>query len=410
MTGAVLSDMTSSWSVPGAALTLTAEPRTFFGEVTEVGRLSFAGGGAAYGELVPARPFDLSGFEELRLWVRATARADGTARRPFRLAVSFADGQDRPGEQHRWFVPFQADGGWELHRIGIENERRGAVTRIRLETLGTGAFTVWLSQLRAVREEVPMDVERALIAAWDGVRVPGLDRVPVREFPAASALRIPLTPGFAAGNRVRVEGLEGSPVTRDVSRADHEPGAGRTTLELTAALDAPFVPGTTVRLLAPMTKDAVAPRLRLSFDGLRDDPQRSGQTVQQDSFRLRGQVIECSVRPAARACTADYLLTVEVGGDPIRAAALAGAVARCFSADRPLWIDGSPVPLRILPPPHGRRSGPVADRAAGGGNPAGGHGSEPGDVGTPSAAAYRSVGGVADAHGGVRLAPRTLRG
>src|SRR5437660_300244 len=84
--------------------------------------VSRPGAQSEFAEFVPAGPLDLSGFDELRFWVRANRRADGSQLQSFFLEFSYVDQNDVPGEEHRWFVPVDRPGFWEQRRVGIEND------------------------------------------------------------------------------------------------------------------------------------------------------------------------------------------------------------------------------------------------------------------------------------------------
>jgi hypothetical protein len=84
---------------------VVAETRPFFDRDVTVNRLRYAGGAAPTAGFLPASPVDLSGFDELRVWIQAGRAADGSVKQPFYLAFSFDDGHDLRSDQHRWFVP-----------------------------------------------------------------------------------------------------------------------------------------------------------------------------------------------------------------------------------------------------------------------------------------------------------------
>ncbi len=342
--------MTVPWSSTDPALRMTVERRPLFGAETVVGRLRHDGGATGAAEFVPAAPLDLTGAEELRLWIQADRPADGSGRRPYYLALTYQDAADGPADRHRWYLPAGAPGTWEQRRIGIEADRRGAVRRFALEPLGPAPFTVRLSPLLAVREEMLDDVERALRDALAGVEPPGLARIPVAAAVSAGATVVPVTGrGFAAGNRVRLDGGTAGTEVHDLVEAAADPATGRSTLTLARPLGGAFTPsGGTVTVLVPVTDEPVTPRIALAPLDVREDLPRSWQLDQRDSFRPRGALTVCSVRRAARAYLADYQLDVVAARDR---AALVGAVVRRLSADRALWIDGAPAPVWIVPAP-----------------------------------------------------------
>ncbi|QXJ21276.1 hypothetical protein AGRA3207_002113 [Actinomadura graeca] len=349
MTSLVVHDMTVPWSSADPALRMTAEPRPFFGAETAAGRLRHDGGAAGTAEFVPPDPLDLAGAEELRLWIQADRPADGTAGRPYYLALSYQDAADGPSDRHRWYLPVAAPGSWEQRRIGIEGDRRGAVRRLALEPLGPEPFTVRLTPLLAVREEMLGDVERALQDALAGVEPPGLAGVPLAGAAGAGATAVPVAaPGFAAGNRVRLDGGTAGAEVHDVIQAVSDPATGRTTLTLARPLAGSFTASATVTVLVPVTDEPVNPRIVLASLDVREDPARSWHLDQRDSFRPRGALTVCSVRGPARAYLADYQVEVVTARDR---SALVGAVVHRLSADRVLWVDGSPAPVWIVQAP-----------------------------------------------------------
>ncbi|MBD2896952.1 hypothetical protein amrb99_59050 [Actinomadura sp. RB99] len=352
-------DMTVPWTSVDPALHMTVERWPFFGVETVVGRLRNDGGTTRAAEFVPSVPLDLTEFNELRLWVQADRTAVGSDRLPYYVALAYQDAADGPADRHRWYLPVNAPGGWEQRRIGIEGDRRSAVRRFALEPLGPAPFTIRLTPLLAVREEMLVDVEHALRESLAGLKPPGLTNVPVASAVSAGATEVPVRAlGFAAGNRIRLdEGTAGSEV-HDVLRAVADRTAGRTTLTLARPLAGSFAQDDgTVTVLVPVTDEPVTPRIVLTPLDVREDPTRSWQVDQRDSFRPRGAITVCSVRPAARAYQADYQVEVVATRDR---AALVGTVVRRLSADRALWIDGTPAPVWIVQAP------PLLERNSGG--------------------------------------------
>jgi hypothetical protein len=363
MTSQVVHDMTTPWvSSDTAALDVAVETRPFAeGEVT-VNRVRHGAATAAVAEFVPGATLDLTDFDELRVWIRASAPADGSAAVPFYLALSYRDTNDGPSDEHRWFVPVNAAAVWEQRRVGIEGDRRSSIDRFRFETVGTAPFTVDLFQLLAVREQMLPDVEQALVGALDGIELPGLAHVPLAAAasPGDQAVEVPLTPGFEVGNRVRLEGGTAGDETHEVGQVQTDPVANRTrlgfpagdrvvgTLTLGTAFVSVVVP---VEVEAPPAVGRIpVPRVTVTNLDAREDPGRSGYASQRDSFRPRGPRTVCSVRPAARAYTVDYQV-VAVANTRSQQALIHNGLLGRVSADRGLWINGAAAPVWMLPPP-----------------------------------------------------------
>ncbi|MEU6232947.1 hypothetical protein [Kitasatospora sp. NPDC047058] len=363
MTTLLVHDTNSAWTSTHPALEVTTEGRKLLDREVTVNRLRFSGGPTeAVAEFVPDRPLDLTEWDELRVWIRAEAPADGTTACPFYLALSYEDAEDTLQEQHRWFVPVNEPQVWEQRVIGISADRRGAVVRFRVETVGTTAFTTELFRLVAVREEMLEDIERALGEALSGMSLPGLTRVPVRATanPGDSTVTLDYAPGMAAGNRIFLEGSPLGDEVHDVVGAEHDRAAGRTRLTFPEAspLVGTFTAGTsfasvTVPVAAESASDpdeTVTPRVVLSCTDVREDPERTGYIAQRDSFRPRGRLTACAVRPPARAFHADYQVSVFGGSHAAQVTVHNGVLSR-LSADRALWINEAPVPVEVLPPP-----------------------------------------------------------
>jgi hypothetical protein len=90
----------------------------------------------------------------------------------------------------------------------------------------------------------------------------------------------------------------------------------------------------------------------------REDLDRTGYVTQRDSFRLRGALTVCSVRPAARAYGVDYQIVARAR-TRTQQMFIQTALLQRLSIDVALRINGVPSPVAILPPP------PVEDREVG---------------------------------------------
>ncbi|MER7728948.1 hypothetical protein [Streptomyces sp. NPDC096323] len=388
MTTLVVHDTTEAWTSAHPALEVTTGSRTVLGRDATVNLLRYEGSpgsgppdrpgdgppdrpgdgpqdrpeGGAAAEFVPPQPLDLTAWEELRMWIRATVPADGTPARPFYLALSYEDAHDTAEEQHRWFVPVNEPQGWEQRVICIGADRRGAIARFRLEAVGAAAFTVELFRLVAVREEMLRDIEDALADALSGVRLPGATEVPIRTTvnPAATTVVIDLALGVAVGNRILLRGAGPlSDEVHDVVQVDHEPATGRTVLAFAA--DSPvlgtFTAGTSsVSVLVPVSVEGAAvpgqeasARIVLRALDVLEVPERSGGVAQRDSFRRRGQLTTCAVRPPARAYAVSYRVT-PFGADRAQQLAIHTDLLARLGPDRALWINDAPAPVQLLAP------------------------------------------------------------
>ncbi|MFF0445278.1 hypothetical protein ACFYT4_02470 [Streptomyces sp. NPDC004609] len=362
MTTLLIHDTTRPWTSTDPALDVSVGSRALFGRQITVNRLRYDGGAPAAADFLPGNPIDLTDWEELGLWVRADTPADGTRARPFYLALSYADAQDTPGEEHRWFIPVNAAHGWEQCPIGIGADRRARIVKFRLETVGGIPFAVELYRLRAVREEMLKDVEQALTDALSGMTPPGLTGVPLRAgaAPGDSAVQTAHTPGLAPGNRILLRGSPSGDEEHDVDRVEQDPAGDRTRLTLAASspVRGTFPAGdSSVSVVVPVAfgtaaalPGAATPRVEVSTTDVREDPDRTGCVAQRDSFRPRGPLTLCTVRPPARAYTADYRITA-VGQGAGQQTWVHNEVLTRLAADRPLWINDAPAPVRMLPPP-----------------------------------------------------------
>jgi hypothetical protein len=368
VTSLLVHDMDTAWTPSSASLVVAVEEQLVAGERVVVNHLVAAAGAAgASAELVLDPPLDLGGYDELRLRIRATRPADGSEARPFYLELSYTDAGDGTGDEHRWLVPIARSGTWEQRHFGIESDRRGQVDRFRLTCLEATPFECWVDRLLAVREEPVADLEGSLARALDGtIPLPELNSVGLLEDAAQgdTEIVVPPTPGFRAGNRVLLSGGTSSEERHDLAEAVHDPGGTppRTTLRLDPADP---VAGTfaadagTVSLAVPVfvevppeLRPPVSPALHVTSLGLREDLQRTASVPQRDSFRQRGAVTVCSVRPGARAYLADYQI-VAVAPERRQQGAVYEMVLRRLSADTGLRVDGvpAPAPVWMLPTP-----------------------------------------------------------
>jgi hypothetical protein len=311
-------------------------------------------------EFLPLAPLDLGAFDELRFWIRSDVAADGSPAAPFYLEFSYVDAGDLPGDEHRWFVPVNGRLTWEQRRIGIESDRRTAITRFRFTCVTATRFECRIDDLRAVHEEMLADLETALVGLLEApVDLPGLTNVPlaVTGNLGDGQVVLPPTAGFAMGNRIRVQG--GAPPDPPHSVAGVATGVNTTlTFPAGEALQNTFpLPLGNVSLLVPVLVEAPpvptvspSPAVVLTLVDVREDLDRTGYGIQRDSFRPRGPLTVCSTRPAARAYIVDYQVTT-VAPERSQQRFVQDRLLDRLSIDRPLWINGAPAPVWILPPP-----------------------------------------------------------
>lgn len=383
MSHIVIHDMDAAWASSNPSA-LSAQPDAGYLVEGAGSTLLSAQPGAlgAYIELTPGSALDLTGFEEIRFWIRADQEADGSPSRPFFLELSYTDAADAAGEEHRWLVPVNQRGTWEQRRIGIGSDRRSAIVGFRFRCTTNLAFRCRIDEILAVRDEVLSDAEAALVARLAGATLPGVTGIALSQAaaPGATAVVIPLNKGFHAGNRVLVQGGSAGDEEHAVTSVTHDAGAGTTTLGL-ASSDAVVgslpAGSATVTILAPIiveappsAPDAVSPAILVTLLDAREDLERAAAYLQRDSFRPRGARVACSVRPAAQPYRVDYQIAAVA---PIRSQQLAvqehvlGRISGVDSvggagAAGALRINGQPAPLIVLPPPElsGRAAGVLA--------------------------------------------------
>lgn len=323
---------------------------------------ALASAAGTFVELTPAAPLDLRGFEEIRFWFRTAGSVTAAVQPAFFLEFSYTDSADVPGELHRWLVPTGVLNEWDQVRIGVENDRRGAVNAFRFTCLTNSPFTAWIDDLRGVREDMADDVEAAIVShALTGFTFPGLTGLPLTANANAgtSTLSVAIAPGFSAGNQVVARGGSAGEETHRIQAVTDGPVT--TTLTLTEPLTGSFATGTgTVSLTAPAilqmpeTPDPPSPALVIDHLGATEDLERSSHVAQRDSFRVRGGLTACSTRAAARAFSIDYQITPRAPfRDQVRM--LHSHLLRVFRSDVPLRVNGFFCPVATLPPPDVRR-------------------------------------------------------
>ena len=370
MSNLLVHDLDSAWvSSSPAALEVavdTAPVAGTGGAGAASNRLTARSGATdQFAELTLPAPLDLRPFEELRFWVRATAPADGTTARPFLLELSYLDDGDVGGEEHRWFVPVNRAGLWEQRRIGIEADRRSAVRRFRLRCLTDRPFVCNVDELLAVHEELLADVETALIAQIGEIAsLPGVSGLPLSQPASPGQLQVVLAgaPEFDITNRIVIRGGSAGSEIHEVTGVARAPGT--TTLSFAAgnAVVGTLAAGVaTVSILVPAIDASGTPpptprpAILLTRLDVREDLERTPYATQRDSFRPRGTLVVCSVRPSARAYWVDYQVAIAAQRRAHHIAILTALLQR-LSTDLAVRINGSPSPVRVLAAP------PLEDR------------------------------------------------
>lgn len=363
MSSLLVHDLDAPWasSSPGT-LSVTVDTVSFSGSGTASNRLAASTGAInQFAEIILPAPLDLRAFEELRFSVRGSVPADGSTNRPFLLELSYVDDGDTPGEEHRWFVPINRAGSWEQRRIGIEADRRGAVRRFRLRCLTDRPFVCNVDELLAVHEEMLADVEAALIGRVSGqIGLPGLSNVPLSQPASPGQLQVVMAGAldFDAGNRVLIRGGSAGDETHTVTAVARAGNATTLTFGAGDGIVGTLAAGTaTVSVLVPTIDvpdlnppTTPRPAVALTRIDVREDLERTPYTTQRDSFRRRGTLVVCSVRPSARAYTVDFQISV-VAQRRAHAAAIFTGLHQRLSTDIGLRINGAVAPIRTLAAP-----------------------------------------------------------
>ncbi|GLZ78603.1 hypothetical protein Afil01_34100 [Actinorhabdospora filicis] len=310
----------------------------------------------------PPGPLDLRPYKELRLWTWATRGGDGTANRPFALELGYTDAGDLPGEEHRWYIPVNRARVWEQHAFGIAADRRAQVTGMWLRALTDTPVTVRLDELLAVDEHPLTDLEHGLTALLGGLPLPGVTALAVQ--PAAFAATTLVTAHntlLRAGNELA---LSDRAARHRVTSAVHDQPAGTTTLTIAPGLAQAAASGVTISVVAPVVAEEEPlrppgatpdPAILLTLTDQREEPERGWNVAQRDSFRPRGPMTVCSVRPPARPVLAEYQI-LPASGDRDQSLALREAILARVGIDTGLRVNGTVLPVRtLLPPPLDQR-------------------------------------------------------
>jgi hypothetical protein len=353
MPATVIDSMATPWSSSTPALQVVVAPTGASDPGTSNRFSAPLGAVGAMATFTPVAPLDLSAFDELRFWVRADRRADGTAGAPFWLELSYRDTGDLPTEEHRWFVAINAADTWEQRRIGIAGDRRSAIDRLRFTALDDRSFSIFVDDLLAVEERPIADLETALVGrVGESLAIPGLVDVALTQTanPGAATISVPAAAPFAAGNEILITGGSAGSQTREVTGV--APAAGATVLTLGQPVVGTLTAGVaTVTVLVPVVVEAPptpiahpVPAVVITPLGVTEDLERTRNTQQRDSFRPRGSRVACSVRPGARAYLCDYQITV-VAIDRSQQTAVADQILPRLSSNVPLRVNGALWPV-----------------------------------------------------------------
>ncbi len=356
MPSTVVDAMDIAWISSGPALQISVEA-SGAGPGSSNRLRAPLGALGATATFTPAAPLDLSAFEELRFWINADRRADGSAQAPFWLELSYHDVADLPADEHRWFVPVNAEETWEQRRIGIANDRRSAIDRFRLTVLDDTPFSLALDELLAVNEEMLVDLEGALVARIEpGLSPPGLTDVPlaVTANPGDGTVTVPAGAPFAAQNEIVLTGGVGADEEHTVTLVT--PVVAGQSLQLADTVGGTFnalVGLVSVRVpvvieAPPTVTPRPIPSVVITPLGTMEDTERTRYVDQRDSFRPRGALFACSTRPGARAYLVDYQVSV-LAVDRRQQSAIFDQFQTRLATDEPLRVNGALWPVWVVP-------------------------------------------------------------
>jgi len=357
--------MDTLWSTSNAvALQVAIDNQNVYGESTGSNRLTASDNALnAVAEFAPAGQLDLSAFDEICFWLYASSMADGSTTSPFYLEFSYSDAHDNADEEHRWFVAVNQQRAWQQVRIGIERDRRSAITRFRFRCITNIAFSCNIDELLGVHEEMLADLESALVDHLDTqLTLPGLSDVALIQAaqPGDTQVVLPLNQAFHINNRVLIQHGSAGDEQHTVTGIVHDPAHQSTTLTFAAddkVLGSLVVGSVTVSVVVvivveapPLPSASISPSMIITLRDMREDPARTSYISQRDSFRPRGTLLACSTRAGARAYTVDYQATV-FAPERAQQVFLQTYLLQRLSIDIPLYVNGAPSPVTILPPP-----------------------------------------------------------
>ena len=128
---------------------------------------------------------DLSGFDELRLWINSTRVADGSSTYPFFLELRLASaamGLADPGNTWQRYLPVARSGTWEMVRLTLADlppAIRSSVSTLQLRCANAAVSSVLdIDRIAAVHAQMLRDVDAALQSSLDGVLVIGGTSIP----------------------------------------------------------------------------------------------------------------------------------------------------------------------------------------------------------------------------------------
>jgi hypothetical protein len=147
-------------------------------------------------------PFDLSGYDELRLALHSDRTADGTSGAPFFLELrlgSAALGVDGPANSWQRYLPVGRQNVWENHSfalVDLDPAVRSALTVLQLRCVDSSrAFRVYIDDVTATRGEMIADVDTALLARLHEAFELGGTPVPADVVLAGSSV-VPMVPAI----------------------------------------------------------------------------------------------------------------------------------------------------------------------------------------------------------------------
>jgi hypothetical protein len=157
---------------PSSAIALSDEAvEVRFGVDKASGRIT-AGAGAQGHSLRRSLPnLDLTGFDDIRFWLKGSRVADGSPGRPFYLEMRLASatmGLSDPDNTWKYFLPVGRIYDWDLVRLDLDTlpaPVRTAVNLIELRCVDDSqTFVCFLDDMVAVREAMIGDSDAALLA------------------------------------------------------------------------------------------------------------------------------------------------------------------------------------------------------------------------------------------------------
>ncbi len=361
----LIDGMEAVWSSPSKllfeAISAADSPFTGVGRCNQLVARSGSEGATIVVE--PSPPLDLSQFDELRFWIKATGRADGSVVSPYYLEFKYKDIKDDPFEEHCWFVPVNASGQWEQRRIGIESERRGSIYSIMFRSLSQQPFSCYIDDILAIREDVFSDIEQALVRQiLEGIRLPGVTGVPLAEDanPGDAQLVVPINRAFNTNSLIELSAPRTPPEVHRVSAVLHDVPKGTTTLSFDPSdLIRQFRPKAVgvVSVQVPITietppavRSDITPAVVVTQLDIREDLERTYFNTQRDSFRIVKKKLLCSVRPSPKAYALVYQI-MSTSPNRQHQLAIETTILHRLSMPVPLVVYGQPVPISTIPPP-----------------------------------------------------------